>query len=115
KATREWLGRMPQVTKVLLVGDFFGKLRLAIWSPAAPDTGSLEQELQEKCGAWWSGEVLRVDQADEVTRDLYTRTSSQVQPAPGEPRLVVLDRHRNRTAWFVDEEKPLWAAPDPRP
>lgn len=114
-ALREWLGRMPQVTKALLVGDLFGKLRLAIWPLAAPDTGSLEQELREKCGAWWSGEVLHVEQADEVTRDLYTRTLSQGRPDSGEPRLVVLDRHRSRTAWFVDEVEPLWSAPDPHP
>ena len=115
KAAREWLGRMPQVTKALLVGDLFGKLRLAIWSLAAPDTGSLEQELREKCGAWWSGEVLHVEQADEVTRDLYTKTFSQGWPHSNEPRLVVLDRHRSRTAWFVDEIQPLWSAPDPNP
>jgi cellulose biosynthesis protein BcsQ len=112
---REWLGRQPQVTKALLVGDLFGKLRLAIWSPASLDTASVEQELREKSGVWWSGNVLHVEQADEVTRDLYGRTSNQGRADPGEPRLVVLDRHRNRTAWFVDEETPLWVAPDPDP
>jgi cellulose biosynthesis protein BcsQ len=114
-ALMEWLGRMPQITKVLLVSDLFGKLRLAIWSPAAPDTGSLEQELRDKCGAWWGGEVLHVNQADEVTHDLYTRTLSQGRPHSNESRLVVLDRHRSRTAWFVDEVQPLWSAPDPHP
>jgi hypothetical protein len=114
-ALRKWLGRMPQVTKALLVGDLFGTLRLAIWSPAAPDTGSLDQELREKSGAWWSGEVLHVEQADEVTRDLYTATWSHGRPDPGEARLVELDRHRSRTAWFVDEVEPLWSAPDPHP
>ena len=59
-ALREWLGKVPQVAKALLVGDLFGKLKLAIWSPAAPDTGTLQQELREKCGVWWSGEVLHV-------------------------------------------------------
>jgi hypothetical protein len=114
-ALREWLARMPQVTKALLVVDLVGKLRLAIWSLAAPDTGSLEQELREKCGVWWSGEVLHVDQADEVTRDLYTETWSQEPRDLTEPRLVVLDRHRSRTAWFVDEVAPLWSAPEPHP
>lgn len=114
-ALREWLGRMPQVTKALLVGDLFGKLRLAIWSPAAPDTGSLEKELRDKCGAWWSGELLHVEQADEVTRELYDATSKQARPHPQEPRLLVLDRHRSRTAWFMDEPQPLWSAPDPHP
>ena len=30
-AVREWLGRTPQVAKALLIGDLFGKIRLAIW------------------------------------------------------------------------------------
>lgn len=114
-ALKEWLGRMSPVTKALLVGDLFGKLRLAIWSPTPPDTGNLEQELRDKCDAWWSGEVLYVEQADAVTRDLYTRTWSQGRPDSSEPRLAVLDRHRSRTAWFVDEAEPLWSAADPHP
>ena len=55
KAVREWLAREHQVTRALLIGDLFGKLRLAIWSPAAADTASVEDELREKCGVWWSG------------------------------------------------------------
>ncbi|MBE3063398.1 MAG: hypothetical protein IMZ69_00030 [Spirochaetes bacterium] len=114
-AVREWLGMMPQITNALLVDDLFGKLRLAIWAPAPQDTGSLEQVLRDKCQQWWSGEVLHVEQADAATRDLYTATWSQGRPDPGEPRLVVLDRHRSRTTWFVNEEQPLWSAPDPHP
>lgn len=114
-ALREWLGRMPQVTKALLIGDLFGKLRLAIWSSAEQDTTSLEQALRERCGVWWSGEVLHVEQADEVTRELYARTSIQGWPHPEEPRFLVLDRHRSRTAWFVDEPDPLWSTPDSHP
>lgn len=112
---REWLGRTPQVTKALLVRDLFGTLRLALWSPLEPATSGLDQELREHCGPWWSGEVLHVEQADAVTRDLYAGTWSLGRPDPFEPRLVVLDRHRNRTAWFVDEDAPLWPAPDPHP
>jgi hypothetical protein len=114
-AVKGWLDRTPQVTKALLVADLFCKLRLAIWSAARPETGGIEQELREKCGTWWTGETLHVEQADEVTRSLYSQTLEQARPYPDEPRLVVLDRHRNRTAWFVDEGNPLWAAPDPYP
>ena len=113
-AVREWLGRTPGVMRALLVGDLFGKFRLVIWADTT-STRDVEEELREKCGAWWSGEVLHVDQADEVTRDLYMRTWSQARPDPDEPRLVVLDRHRSRTAWFVDVESPLWAAREPGP
>lgn len=112
---RKWLRGMPRITKALLVGDLFGKLRVAVWSDATPDTAGLEQALREVCGAWWSGEVSHVEQADDVTRDLYTRTSGQGRPDPDEPRLIVLDRHRSRTTWFVDETYSLWTAPDPYP
>lgn len=112
---REWLGSTPQVTKALLVGDLFGKLRLALWADAVPDAGEVERELRARCGAWWSGEVLHVDQADEVTRGLYTRIWDQARPDPDEPRLAVLDRHRSRTAWFTDVDRSLWAAPVPGP
>ena len=114
-AVRDWLAKEHQVTQALLVGDLFGKFRLAIWATPASGTASVEHELREKCGAWWSGEVLDVEQADEVTRDLYTRTAKQGRTDPGEPRLVVLDRHRSRTGWFTEEEHSLWAAPDPHP
>lgn len=112
---REWLRSMHDVAKLLLVGDLFGKLSLAIWSSTAPDTQNLEQELRDKCGPWWSGAVLHVEQEDAVTRDLYTETLRQGRPDPSEPRLVVLNRHRSRTAWFEDEVEPLWSAPDPHP
>src|SRR5260370_35469566 len=98
---REWLASIPQVTKALLVGDLFGKLRLAIWSSTATDTSTLDQNLRNKCGEWWSGAVLQVEQEDEVTRGLYAGTWSEGRPDPDDPRLVMLDRHRHRTPWLV--------------
>jgi hypothetical protein len=114
KIVREWLGRTPQVTKALLMVDLFGKLRLVLWADAERDTSEVERNLRAGCGAWWSGEVLRVDEVDEVMRDVYVRTRDQTRPDPDEPRLAVHDRHRSRTAWFTDVNL-LWPAPEPGP
>jgi hypothetical protein len=114
KIVREWLGRTPQVTKALLMVDLFGKLRLVLWADAERDTSGVERNLRAGCGAWWSGEVLRVDEVDEVMRDVYVRTRDQTRPDPDEPRLAVHDRHRSRTAWFTNVNLP-WAAPEPGP
>jgi hypothetical protein len=114
-AVKEWLSEMPQVTKVMLVRDLFGKFSLAVWAPESPETAAVQQKLQQGCGPWWKDEVLHVEQADEITRDLYTESANQARPDADEPRLVVLDRHRNRTAWFTEEVGPLWGALDPGP
>lgn len=114
-ALRDWLIATSSVTRALLVTDLFGKLKLVIWASVAPDFSIISDRLREKCDAWWSGEVLHVDQMDEVTRELYTKTSAEARPDASEPRLVVLDRHRSRTAWFAEEEAPLWSALDPYP
>ncbi len=114
KAIRAWLDAESNVTKALLVRDLFGKFRLAIWGPAVLDTSALQQTLTEQCSAWWSGEILNVTQ-DKITLDLYDGTVSHASADANEPRLYVLDRHRTRTGWFVDEAAPLWSAPDPHP
>jgi MinD-like ATPase involved in chromosome partitioning or flagellar assembly len=115
RAVRSWLAAQREVERALLVGDLFGKLRLAVWSAGAPDTEGVARALRDACGPWWGGEVLHVDGADEVTRGLYAETARQARPDPDDSRLVVLDRHRSRTAWFMNEENPLWVAPDPYP
>lgn len=114
-ALKEWLAATPHVTKVMLVRDLFGKFSLAIWAPESPNTAAVLHKLKDGCGPWWKDEILHADQADEVTRALYEESANQARPDSDEPRLVVLDRHRSRTAWFTQEELPLWDAPDTGP
>jgi cellulose biosynthesis protein BcsQ len=83
-----------------------------VWSPSAPDP-SINQELHQRCGLWWSDQVLHVNAADQVTRDLYDQTLNEARVDGEQRRLHVLDRHRTRTGWFVSEKQPLWAAPNP--
>lgn len=111
---REWLRREPRVARALLVWDLFGKLRLAVWAADHPDTRHLDTALRDACDAWWSGEILGVEQADDVTRSLYERAWRDARPDPDEPRFAALDRHRSRTAWFSDVDTP-WAAPGDGP
>lgn len=112
---RKWLSEAPEVSKVLFIRDLFGKYRIVVWAPDGTTTQPVEQALAEQCAAWWSGEVLLIAEADDVTRDLYESTSKQARQDPDEARLIVLERHRTRTGWFVDEESPLWPAFDPHP
>jgi cellulose biosynthesis protein BcsQ len=111
----EWLRETPQVTRALLVRDLFGRFSLAVWASDSPDMGVVRQRLQDGCGPWWKDEILHIDQVDEVTRDLYAESASQARRDANEPRLVVLDRHRNRAAWFTEGADPLWDALEPGP
>lgn len=97
--------------RALLIADLFGKLRLALWSPAPPDTTGIEQALSTACGPWWTGEILDVGRADRVTQDIYEGAWQQAQSDPASDRFRSLDRHRSRTAWFADVDSPLWEAP----
>lgn len=114
-AIREWLGRQSQPTKVLLVVDLFGKLRLVVWAAQAPETSVLDDMLKERCGQWWTGDVEHVEEVDDITRELYKSALMQARCDLEERRLFVLDRHRSRTGWFIDLDQPLWPAPDPYP
>lgn len=111
RAVAEWLGSAPDLERALLVRDLFGKFRLALWRSGAADVGKVGQSLAERCGPWWSGEIERMDEVDELTRKLYDDVAAQARPVADEPRLLVLDRHRTRTGWFVDEDEPLWPVP----
>jgi cellulose biosynthesis protein BcsQ len=111
----KWLAATSNVERALLVSDLFGTLRLVLWSEDPPETLALDAELRLAGGSWWSGEVLDINRKDEVTRVLYAESLEHGQRHADEPRLIVLDRHRSRTAWFVDETEPLWAAPQPGP
>jgi len=115
EAVRNWLSKTPQAAKALLVNDLFSKLRLSIWSSTKPDTGSIEQELSDKCQVWWSGEVFHVEQADPAMRNLYESTWNLGTRDPDESRLRILDRHRSRTSWFKNEIQPLWPSAGSNP
>lgn len=108
---REWIARSAPETRALIVADLFGKLRLAVWSPASPDTTTLEPLLSAACGSWWTGEVLEVQRADKVSQDIYNGAWQEARKDPQDARLGSLDRHRSRTGWFKSVDAPAWEAP----
>ncbi|WP_297905470.1 P-loop NTPase [Metallibacterium sp.] len=105
-----WVGTTSQDIRAMLIVDLFGKLRLALWSNAAADTTSLVQNLVANCGAWWTGEVLRVKELDSVTAKAYDSAWDSARPDENEPRFRAHDRHRSRAAWFAGPIEPPWEA-----
>lgn len=110
---RGWLERTPGVTRALLIGDLFGKLRLLTWSDAAVETAEIETELRTACGAWWEGPVLQAQDVDEVSQGVYL--DAWQAAASGDTRFAAADRHRNRTGWFIDVPEPLWPSAEGPP
>lgn len=106
---REWLhaDRCPE--RVLLVFDVLGKLRLIMWGRAEREFTGLDTALREACGPWWTGEILDSEDSQQTaafTDPLWNAARRDAEDA----RMAVLDRHRNRTGWFLPPREPLWPA-----
>lgn len=108
KRVREWVAASDGA-RALLIVDLFGKIRLSIWG--VREIGQLDSFLAAECGSWWTGEVLKVEQADDVTRKLYAKAWEDARKDPDQERTAVLDRHRSRTTWFTEAEDPPWGVP----
>lgn len=111
-AVREWLTAAAEV-EALLVTDLFGKMRLVVFPGG--NVESLGMQLQEACGPWWSGEVLRAEALDEMTRKIFEDARHGARVDEEQQRLQLVERHRSRTAWFAGPVNPPWSAPDDGP
>ena len=109
-AVKTWVADTSQDVRALLIVDLFGKLRLVMWEDGSSDTTNLEDALVVGCGAWWTGEVLRVRELDPVNTKVYDSAWISARPDETEPRFRLHDRHRSRTAWFSKPVDPLWDA-----
>jgi hypothetical protein len=107
-AVREWLNEAAEA-EALLVTDLFGKMRLVVFPGG--NVESLGQQLQESCGPWWSGEVLRAEALDEGTRKIFADARQGARADEEQSRLKLVERHRSRTAWFTGPVNPPWSAP----
>ena len=114
-AVRTWVGATSQDVRAMLIVDLFGKLRLVLWSDAAADTTNLGQTLVSNCGAWWTGEVLSINDLDSVTAKVYESAWDSARLDEDEPQFRVHDRHRSRTAWFSGPIEPPWKASEDGP
>ena len=114
-AASAWIGAQVPDVRGMLIVDLFGKLRLALWASGGADISGLEQDLATQCGAWWTGELLSIDDLDKITHQVYESAWQTARVDDDERRLRILDRHRSRTAWFTKPVDPPWAAPDNGP
>ncbi len=114
-AAGAWIGAQAPKVQGMLIVDLFGKLRLVLRTGGDADASGLEQDLVTQCGAWWTGELLNIEELDVVTRQVYESAWQTARLDDDEPRLRILDRHRSRTAWFSRSVEPPWPAPEEGP
>lgn len=101
----------PEGTRAVLIDDLFGGLRVALWP--ARDVGVAElvalvdKELRACAGTAWSGKVW-VEHKEASAADKLVLDAAWTQSAPYTERLRILDRVRNRTAWFEPPGDPPW-------
>jgi hypothetical protein len=111
KALRQWLGENRVVARAVLAGDLFGRIRVVLWcatEEAESVKSGLADVLSKAAGPWWSGDVWIAQEAQEDP--LHRLAWEEGMPDEEIPeRLRLLERHRNRGAWFVDLGEPLWA------
>ncbi len=115
---RAWINRTASIEGGLLVCDLFGKLRLVLRMPG--DTFDAAQReahdaLEKASGSWWTGEILRLATTGDSNLPVWEDAWREAQPDAETDRLRHLERHRNRTAWFVDAANPVWQAPEQGP
>jgi hypothetical protein len=106
------------IERALLVSDLFGRLRIILWAPAdgaAQVRERLASELEPVCGSWWTGEVLRVGDAATSEQSIWESAWAEGRRDVDVDRLRYLERHRSRTAWFVEATAPEWRAPEEGP
>ena len=104
-------------TKAVLIDDLYGRLRVILWGGGKRAGQNLRDEisrqLEAECGQYWSGEIWLAtgEKTSRADKALYDRAWDEgVQPPDFQERLRVLDRHRNRGAWFTQPGVPTWKA-----
>lgn len=109
------LGEVAGIERALLAADLFGKLRVILWAPSEA-LGEVRERLgpglERDCGSWWTGEIVNATNAKESERGLWEHAWGDARTDPDLDRFRILERHRNRTAWFAKVSEPPWKAPD---
>ncbi len=117
KATIDTLRRLleekPQIDRIVLIEDLFGKLRLVLWPKNATAVDDLEREITEKlaevAAPYWTSEIWVASRKESADQELYNQVweESRIEEDTKE-RLRIADRHRTRGAWLRDMTEPLW-------
>lgn len=110
---RRWLQTVDMNARAVLSGDLFGRLRVIVWSQAVDHEAleaSLGTSLEAEAGSWWSGDLWMAE-SGEAEASLHAMAWAEARPDEELPdRLRLLERHRNRGAWFIETRAPLWRA-----
>ena len=108
------LANAPQSTRMVLIDDLFGKLRLVLWPEGAPDNliDEIRKRLSEGAQGVWSDDLWIISgKESEADRLVCQNTWDESVGHPDEPRLRTMNRYRSRGAWFSPMDKPPWASP----
>ncbi len=115
EALRAVLAAEPEIEKAVLIDDLFGRIRVVVWAPAEASglREKLDGALRAAAGPFWSGDVWMAGGKTLSPADamVYEKAWAESGPiTPGEKRLHVGERRRNRSAWFRKIEPTLWPA-----
>jgi uncharacterized protein YeaO (DUF488 family) len=108
KSLRNWIRRDETVERAVLAADLFGKLRVIVWKkPGSGDVPTnLSEKLKEAANIWWTEEVWTAEKDEDPLHAIAWNEGRPDDEIPD--RLRFLERHRNRSAWFVETRDPLW-------
>jgi len=110
RVLREWLRDRGVVDRAVLAGDVFGRIRVILWAPPNKIQSLCADLAAELCIAakgWWSGNIWIAGTGED--NPVYALAWKEGAPDSELPkRLRLLERHRNRGAWFTDIQDPVW-------
>ena len=113
EAMREWLSTHEAVKRSVLAVDIYGRIRAILWGPKMQvETArkDLEATLSVSAAPWWSGDIWLAGARGGSRADAMALAWEEGIPDDKHPeRLRLLERHRNRGAWFTDIQDPVWA------
>ncbi len=98
--------------RAVLIQDLFGKVRVVAWTTSSADatqvTEAISSVMQEAAAAFWT-QTVWVASSDTCESDRIVYDGAWDEGTALTERLRLDDRHRNRTAWFAQVRKPIWA------
>jgi hypothetical protein len=110
-----YLQDLPINSKMVLIEDLYGKLRLVIW-PGDASQDSIEiikNKLEDIARGIWTNDIWVVKPSiSDADKLIYNSTWDESIPHPEENRLRIMDRYRSRSAWFNLSLSPPWKSPD---
>ena len=111
EALIQWLSGVPEC-RAVLIDDLYGKYRLILWpGKQLPEDlpTTVTGLLAEAAGRFWSGQVWVVtSDTSRLDQQVYDGAWAEGRAHPDEPRLRIVDRVRNRIAWFGELADPIW-------